>query len=183
MINNNLSLGKIVKTISYNNDAKLYNDTLSKCNESSNNTDFDFICEFELASDKIIAFIKFDEPSTTTNVIYTIYVCSKLEEVIYKKLNDQGHIDFKPAGFNDHGDSRVWGFYMNKLDAINALHFNMTDINETSYKYACIEAYEEGISHPIISETQWFEYEREANGYFEIDTPLLEDKCCCRAMG
>ena len=182
-----LSLGKIVHAVFRSHNTSFYDNLRltqgQNKNITFNNVKYDYVCEFEIESDKVLTFIQNTKINTKPICIYTIYVCTKMEEVIYTKLNDKGEIEKTPAGFNDHGCSRVWGYYMNKLDAIEALHFNATDLNETCYKYACIEAYHEGISHPINSETQWFEYNRDVNGYFEIETPPLENITCCRAMG
>jgi len=180
----NLTLGTIVDIVSYKKNPTNYQDILSTNGKSLKDTiNFHYICEFDLPSDKILAFIRLNTQKTNTHKIYTIYVCETLEEVIYEKQNENGEIERRPAGFNNHGASRVWGFYTDKLNAIEALHFNLTDLNETCYQYACIEAFEEGISKPIPSETQWFQYDRIINGYFEIDTPLLEKRVCRRAMG
>jgi hypothetical protein len=139
------------------------------------------VCEFEVNDDKIYALIKKDNKEYSTK-IYTIMVCSKLEEKIYTK-NVNGNIIETKSGFNDYGDTRVWGFYTDKDAAIEALHFNSTDMNETCYEYACLEAYDEGISNCRPHETQWFKFDHNINGYFEIETPILEKRICGRAMG
>ena len=98
-------------------------------------------------------------------------------------VNVNGNIIETKSGFNDYGDTRVWGFYTDKDAAIEALHFNSTDMNETCYEYACLEAYDEGISNCRPHETQWFKFDHNINGYFEIETPILEKRICGRAMG
>ena len=75
------------------------------------------------------------------------------------------------------------GFYMNKDRAIEEIKENRLDINEGVYDYACLEAYEEGITHPLTNETMWFQFDKTLGVYVEIDTPELEKKICCRAIG
>ena len=148
------------------------------------NVPFDDIIELELSNGKTKAYIKKDEwDDDPIPKIYTILVCEKVEEHIITRLNNKGEIERIPSGYNNLGSRRVWGYYMDKNDAIEALHFNMTDLNETLYEYACLEAFEEGISHPVFDETQWFKFDHTANGYFEIETPARESNTCCRAMG
>ena len=68
-------------------------------------------------------------------------------------------------------DSRCWGFYFNRDNAVNALHHNITDMHECLYDYAVIEGYREGISHEVIGKRQFFKYDKTRDGYFEIDEP------------
>lgn len=75
-------------------------------------------------------------------------------------------------GWPKIGSSRCWGFYSNKEDALNTLHENRTDLWETCYDFAVLEPYYEGISGYCFKESrQFFEYDIEKNGYFEIDEP------------
>ena len=75
-------------------------------------------------------------------------------------------------GWPDIGACRVWGFYTNKEDALNTLHENRTDLWETCYDYAILEPYYEGISEYCFEEDrQFFKYDAEKDGYFEIDEP------------
>lgn len=70
------------------------------------------------------------------------------------------------------GSSRTWGFYSNKKDALKTLHENRTDMWETIYDYAVLEPYYEGISGYCFKESrQFFEYDVEKDGYFEIEEP------------
>ncbi len=78
--------------------------------------------------------------------------------------------DLDKFGWPEIGCSRCWGFYKNKKTAIKALHENWTDMEETIYKYAILEGYNEGISHPTGYE-QWFMFDNEKKGYFEIEKP------------
>ena len=73
-------------------------------------------------------------------------------------------------GWPDTGATRCWGFYTNKDTAITALHENWSDMEETIYKYAVLEEYEEGISN-FTGYEQWFKFDVEKDGYFEIDKP------------
>ena len=48
----------------------------------------------------------------------------------------------------------------------------MTDLWETCYDYAILEPYYEGICEiGNKSDRQFFKYDREKDGYFEIDEP------------
>ena len=80
--------------------------------------------------------------------------------------------------YDDWGDmahitsSRCWGFYTDKSIALEVLHNNMTDIYEFTYPCAILEPYHEGISGYDFEESrQFFKYDEERNGYFEIEEP------------
>ena len=79
-------------------------------------------------------------------------------------------LDVDKLGWPDTGTERTWGFYRNKNTAIKALHENWTDMEETIYHYAVIEGYKEGISN-ITEYRQFFEFDEEKGGYFEIEEP------------
>lgn len=79
-------------------------------------------------------------------------------------------IEKNPKRLFDLGSTRCWGFYTNKQSALDALHNNVTDMWETIYDYAVLEEYYEGICG-YGEYRQYFEYDRERNGYFEIKTP------------
>jgi len=79
-------------------------------------------------------------------------------------------LDIDERGFPDTGSQRCWGFYSDKETAFRAVHENWTDLEETIYKYAIIEEYEEGISH-LTGYRQWFKFDIEKKGYVEIDEP------------
>lgn len=67
---------------------------------------------------------------------------------------------------------RTWGFYTNKKDALEALYTNTTDMWETVYNYAILEPYLEGISGYNFNESRhFFKYNKEKNGYEEIEQP------------
>lgn len=90
---------------------------------------------------------------------------------------------FEADGFwPDTGCSRTWGFYSDKETAIQALHENWTDMEETVYEYAVLEGFYEGISHGSGYE-QWFKFDCERDGYFEIDKPKISEPFCYWALG
>lgn len=69
-------------------------------------------------------------------------------------------------------NSRTWGFYSDKEDALKVLNENRTDIWETIYDYAVLEAYHEGISGYDFKEgRQFFEYNQELDSYRPIEEP------------
>lgn len=71
---------------------------------------------------------------------------------------------------NLNGDQRTWGYYLDKEDAVKSLHKNRTDMRENTYDYAVIECIGEGIV-AYVTERQWFEWNEELNGYYEIEEP------------
>lgn len=86
------------------------------------------------------------------------------------------------AGLGDTGEQRTWGFFENKEDAIDVLHRNVTDMHEGYYDYAVIEEYEEGIGCST-GNRQWFKYDNNRDGYFEIDEPYCVKNICDFAIG
>ena len=69
-------------------------------------------------------------------------------------------------------NSRTWGFYSNKEDALEVLKRNYTDLWETIYDYAVLEAYREGISAYDFEEgRQFFKYNEELDSYEPIEEP------------
>lgn len=68
------------------------------------------------------------------------------------------------------GDQRTWGYYMDKDMAVLALHENWTDMWEYSYDVALLEKFGPGIC-PECQERQWFRFDRERGGYFEMEEP------------
>lgn len=70
------------------------------------------------------------------------------------------------------GDSRTWGFYTDKDQALRAVKENWTDMHENFYQYAAVEGYDEGICHGRdTNESQWFKWNIQTNGYQEIKRP------------
>lgn len=87
-------------------------------------------------------------------------------------------------GWPKTGCTRCWGFYSNKQDALNALHGNYTDMWEYCYDYAILEAYYEGIGgYSFNEERQFFKYDKEQDGYFEIEAPQGFEHICSFAIG
>ena len=64
----------------------------------------------------------------------------------------------------------AWGYYRNREDAVRAVHKNVTDIHETIYPYAIIERLEPGL-FPVPKEREWFGWDEEKDGFYEIETP------------
>lgn len=91
-------------------------------------------------------------------------------------------LDINEHGNPDTGSSRCWGFYCEKDTAFQAVHENWTDMEETVYGYAVIEGYHEGISHYTFFR-QFFKFDRERNGYFEIDEPEVFKHYCSFSIG
>ena len=72
--------------------------------------------------------------------------------------------------FAEFGDKRTWGYYPEYEWAMNALHENRTDMHEGCYEYAVIENIGPGIC-AYAGERQWFKWNKDKRGYFEIDEP------------
>ena len=68
------------------------------------------------------------------------------------------------------GDSRCWGFFSDKDEAVKVLHGNISDLWETVYDYAVLEGFFEGICG-YTENRRFFKYSMEKNGYFEIPEP------------
>ena len=67
-------------------------------------------------------------------------------------------------------NSRTWGFFSNKEDALNILRNNYTDLWETVYDYAILEPYYEGISgYDFDTPREWFMYNETMGGYLPLD--------------
>jgi len=75
------------------------------------------------------------------------------------------------CGFPDLGCQRTWGYYSKRETAVQALHENWTDMRELLYNYALIEYIEEGICPSACYDRQWFKWDSEREGYFEIEEP------------
>ena len=67
-------------------------------------------------------------------------------------------------------DRRTWCYYTEYQMAVNALHENRTDLHEGCYEYALIEKIGPGII-ALCEERQWFKWDKEKRGYFEIEEP------------
>ena len=64
----------------------------------------------------------------------------------------------------------AWGYYWNREDAVDAVHRNVTDIHETIYPYAIVERLVPGL-FPVPKEREWFGWDEEKDGFYEIKTP------------
>ena len=64
----------------------------------------------------------------------------------------------------------AWGYYWNREDAVDAVHGNVADMHETIYPYAIIEHLEPGL-FPVSQERQWFGWDEDKDGFYEIETP------------
>lgn len=80
-------------------------------------------------------------------------------------------IEPNELGWPEFGCQRTWGFYQNHDTAVDVLHGNWTDMWEYCYDYAVIEKFNPGISQYVNGSRQWFKFDRERNGYFEIEEP------------
>lgn len=85
-------------------------------------------------------------------------------------------------GFPDHGCMRTWGYYSDHETALQALHENWTDMWECCYAYAVLEKIGGGIA-PSAEYTQYFKYDRERDGYFEMRAPEHYDHFGNFALG
>jgi hypothetical protein len=114
-----------------------------------------------------------------TPVIWCIKVLEKVEPYIYKYIYEED----EDSGFNDYGSTRVWGFYYDREKCVQALHENATDMHEGCYDYAVMESYHEGICGAVHGSVQWFQWDKEQQGYFEIPVPDRESHTCSYCMG
>ena len=64
----------------------------------------------------------------------------------------------------------AWGYYWTRDEAVDAAHRNMTDMHEALYPYAIIERLEPGL-FPIPREREWFGWDEEKDGFYEIEAP------------
>lgn len=82
-------------------------------------------------------------------------------------------IEPSDLGFVKVGDSRTPGYYPEKQMAVNALHENRCDLWETIYDYAVIEKIGPGLYQYAMDENrQFFKWDDERKGFFEIDEPV-----------
>lgn len=94
--------------------------------------------------------------------------CPLYEREKYYFITVFSRLDLDEKGWTDTGNRRCWGFYKDKDRAFQAVHENLTDLNETIYDYALIEEYEEGISG-LTGFRQFFKFD--GKGYVEIEEP------------
>ena len=81
-----------------------------------------------------------------------------------------------------HGGMRTWGYYPDKETAVQALHENWTDMREYTYDIALLEKFGPGVC-PYCEERQWFKFDRERNGYFEMEEPEFIKRVVNFAIG
>lgn len=105
-----------------------------------------------------------------------------MENKSYWFITVMRKLEKNSKGFLETGCTRCWGFYSNKEDALNTLHENRTDLWETIYDYAVLEEYHEGISNSTMKR-QFFKYNMEKDGYFEIEEPECVTNVCDFALG
>lgn len=80
------------------------------------------------------------------------------------------------------GDSRCWGFFTDKQDAVDVLHKNATDLRETCYNYAVLEEYTQGIcGYNFVR--QFFKWDGNRQGFYEIEEPECVKNICSFAIG
>lgn len=91
-------------------------------------------------------------------------------------------LDIDDLGWPETGEQRTWGFYKEKETAFQALHENWTDMEETFYEFALIEEYQEGISN-YTGYRQFFKFDKDKGGYFEIDEPPQYEHFSSFAIG
>lgn len=79
-------------------------------------------------------------------------------------------------------DRRTWGYYAEYEQAVSALHLNKADMHEGCYEHALIEKIGEGIS-ANVEEKQWFYWDKNSQGYFEIEEPEYVKRVTNFAIG
>lgn len=112
-----------------------------------------------------------------TDKIYMIMVCTKLEEYIIKNTKDNGEIVEKKSGFPDFGDSNTVGFFYEKEKALDAVHNNAGDINETIYDYAIVEEVEPGL-YPCSTVRWLYKFDYKTKQYNPIEEPEILSHMC-----
>ncbi len=81
-------------------------------------------------------------------------------------------------GWFDPGASRLWGIIDTYEHAVELLHNNVTDLHEFLYRYAVIETKTFGITTGESEFTQWFEWDPDRKGFFEIPAPEATKGTC-----
>jgi len=99
--------------------------------------------------------------------IYTVTGATKLEA--------------DERGWPNFGSSRVFGYYMNKSVAINAVKENALDIRETIYDYMIVEKVVEGLYQPSME--RWFFKATDDNKFEEINEPSFMQHFVGISMG
>lgn len=87
------------------------------------------------------------------------------------------------SGLIEFGDRYTQGFYADRNKDVEALHNNCTDMHEGIYHYALIEARDEGIAnYHDTGEEQWFMWDSDREGFYEINRPECLDGYCGFAL-
>ena len=81
-------------------------------------------------------------------------------------------------GFVDFGSERTFGFKETFEKATKALHENYCDMHEGLYQYAIVEEINTPTIHPDVDSKQWFEFDENKEGFFEIEEPNLCKNYC-----
>ena len=81
-------------------------------------------------------------------------------------------------GWLDLGSQRTFGYRETFESAKEALELNMCDMNETIYNYAVVEKMGPYI-HPDVEEIHFFKWDREREGFFEMDEKPKEFEGFC----
>lgn len=82
----------------------------------------------------------------------------------------------------DTGDVCTVGYFNNYTDAVKRLHENTCDLHEGIYQYAVIEEVGPGL-YPNVSKRQFFKYDKNKDGYFEISEPNEIKHLCNFSIG
>lgn len=70
----------------------------------------------------------------------------------------------------DIGDCHTFGYFDTYDKAVSRLHNNTYDIHEDVYDYAIIEEVGQGL-YPDAKNRKFFKYDKERDGFFEIEEP------------
>lgn len=82
----------------------------------------------------------------------------------------------------DIGDCRTVGYFDNYNNAALRLHNNACDLYEDIYDYAIIEEVEQGL-YPNVKSRKFFKYDKEQDGFFEIEEPEQLKQFCNFSIG
>lgn len=84
--------------------------------------------------------------------------------------------------FKEYSSSAAIGYFKTYEEAVEILHSNYCNINETCYNYAVVEQIHPGL-YPSPEKTIFFKYDPEKNGYFEIEKPKIFNHLSNFALG
>ena len=79
-------------------------------------------------------------------------------------------------------DKRTFGYFEDYETCTLALHENWCDMREACYQYAVVEYIEQGI-HSMAKEIEWFQWDEEKEGFFEIPKPQCTNRTFNHALG